>query len=79
MEKALQLDPSNSEVRQLLQPLREQRLQQRRLARQTQQGLAAGFRQAFAAAEPALYDEPEKPKPILREMKGKEGWMAWDG
>jgi hypothetical protein len=76
LEKALQLDPSNSEVRQQLQQLRDQLRQERRETRQAQRQ-TAGFRNIFAG--PALYDM-EKPKPILREMKGKElrdgmGWM----
>ena len=68
LEKALQLDPSNSEVRQLLQQLRDQLHQERTATRQAQRQ-TAGFRKIFAG--PALYDT-EKPKPILREMKGKE-------
>eukprot|EP00435_Cladocopium_sp_Y103_P045004 s339_g12.t2 len=67
-EKALQLDPSNSEVRQQLQQLRDQLRQERQQTRQAQRQ-TAGFRNIFAG--PALYDT-EKPKPILREMKGKE-------
>lgn len=77
MEKALQLDPSNSEVRQQLQQLRDQLRQERTATRQAQRQ-TAGFRKIFAGPKP-LYDT-EKPKPILREMKGKElrdgmGWV----
>ena len=75
LEKALQLDPLNSEVRQQLQQLRDQLRQERTATRQAQRQ-TAGFRKIFAG--PALYDT-EKPKPILREMKGKElrDGMRW--
>ena len=70
-EKAFGLDPSNAEVRQQLQQLRDLQREEKRQTAQAQQA-TKGFRNIFAKP---LYDT-EAPKPILRETEGKEWNVA---